>query len=206
MVYSCTLEVEIQLIESYANVWHQKVILSNIIVILWMGPMCMLQYISLRSTWNVRGHRSQWSTFLMAGIPPSVELVCKELTIIYNLICMAVKKQNGTFVEVCENSVHQFLNRSEKALTIPHLSTVCVSLVDVVLCCDSDDSLKDRSTTLSRLHCLCVKQLPQVKGKILLLKILLHSIYTIYILHCIHCVFKNCTWSNLHPCYSLTIF
>jgi len=126
----------------------------------------------------------------MAGIPPSVELVCKELTIIYNLICMAMKKQNGTFVEVCENSVHQFLNRSEKAPILPHLSTLCVSLVDAVLCCGLDDSLKDRSTTLSRLHCLCVKQLPQVKGKLLLSKTLLQSIYTVCILHCytLHCM------------------
>jgi len=41
---------------------------------------------------------------------------------------------------------------------------LCVlSLVDAVLHCHSDDSLKDRSIP-SRLHCLCVKQLPQVEG------------------------------------------
>ncbi|XP_065915508.1 uncharacterized protein [Dysidea avara] len=85
---------------------------------------------------------AQWE--LARGIPPSVERVHKELAIIYGLTCMAVKKRNGAFMEACENSIHQFLNR-----------------IDVVLCSGSDNSLNN--SALSRLHCLCVKQLPQVK-------------------------------------------
>ena len=122
----------------------------------------------------------------MAGIPPSVEHVPKELTIIYELICMSLKSHSGTSAEVCKDCIVQFLNRGQKALTFTQLIVILV-VVDVVLCCGSDVSQKEDSSTVYKLHYLCVKYLPQVKGRK----------FTV-IINVIWCSLLACTVAQVH--------